>query len=269
MLDVKLVVAAAVCMAGMAVAGAGTGARSSERAGGTATQAEAGKPRPEQIWPAGLQGLAGHYAYARVASPGGLWKATTVGSGERMRRQISVDDLPAAAREKLTQAQITISDIQLPTEIEASERVSPSKRGMLRFYEESAVGSLSIRNLPGIGGEDEDRGDFSGRALFSLTHNSHSNPSASGLFKIRQREEPTWGAAALDSADLSATVHSRDAKQNEHAHEGPPIIGNARILRSGWEIFAFVEWTDKDAAGEHSYFGAVRLLRRPDAGARQ
>ena len=268
MFDVKLVAAAAVCVAGITVAG--TGARPPESAGNKLTQAEAGKPRPEEIWPAGLQGLAGDYFYAGVASPGGLWKATTAaGSGARMRRQVSVDDLSAAAREKLTHAQITISDIQLPTQIEASQRVSPSKRGMLRFYDESAVGSLVMRNLPGIGAEDEDRGDFSGRVLFSLTHNSHSNPSASGSFKIRQREEPTWGVAALDSADLSATPHSGEGKQDEDAHEAAPIIGNARILRSGWEIFAFVEWTDKDATGEHSYSGSVRLLRRPDAGARQ
>ena len=266
MLDVKLVVAGAVCLGGMAVAGAG--ARPVERAGNKAPQAEAGKPRPDEIWPAGLQRLAGDYVYARVASPGGLWKVTTAaGTDERVRRQVAIDDLPVAAREKLTHAQITISNLQLPTEIDASERVSPSKRGKLRFYEESAVGALSIRNLPGIGGDEEGRGDFSGRVLFSLTHNSHSNPSMSGLYNIRQREEPTWGVAALDSADLSAAVHSGDAK--EHEHEAAPIVGNARVLRSAREIFAFVEWTDKDAAGEHSYSGALRLLRRPEAGARQ
>src|SRR4051812_10258548 len=62
------------------------------------------------IWPAGLEKLAGRYVFAQVASPGGLWERTLpVPAGGTAPRQVSLNEIPAAFREKLTHASITIS----------------------------------------------------------------------------------------------------------------------------------------------------------------
>jgi hypothetical protein len=212
------------------------------------------KVEPASIWPAGLEKLAGRYTYVQVASPGGLWEAFP-----GHRKQISIDDLSAESQGRLRSAEIVISGLRGPSKVEASERVSPSKRGKLRYYEESADGRLVVRHLPGIAGSDGNEGDFSGPVTFTLIHNSHSNPSILGVFQTRLQQESTWGAATLDYADLGATPLVADAKPDQ---ELPAAIANARVLRSGVEIFAFVNWTEKRADAEHVFTGAVRLSKQ-------
>jgi hypothetical protein len=207
---------------------------------------------PKKIWPAGLEKLAGRYVFVQVASPGGLWQSSAAG-----REQVSLNELSPEMRRKLTTAEIVISDLKLPTDVEVEERVSPSKRGNLRFYSETARGTLITRNLPGSGGGEETR-DYDGPAEFQLDHSAHSNPSAFGVLEQRMRQEATWGVAALDYADLHAIPIQANAKAGEEVDE---VLTNARILRSGVEIFAFVSWSEKRADGERSYTGSVRLAR--------
>lgn len=250
------------------------------------------KADPKVIWPAGLEKLAGRYVFLQVASPGGLWENSLT---SRDIRQVSINEVPEAFRQKLTHAEIVISDLQLPTEVEGEERDSPSGRGKLRFYTESVIGKLTLRNLPGIGGEDQDKGEYSGPVVFQLDHQLHSNPSVFGVLQQRLQQEPTWGAATLDYADLSATsippeapkgekgdkekpapqsgkgakeskpgkakkpaAGDNGAKPEPHEDEGDLVIANARVLRSGIEIFAFVEWTE---GRKKRYVGSVRLMR--------
>lgn len=211
------------------------------------------KVQPSEIWPASLERIAGRYSYAGVASPGGLWLSDSAG-----RRQVSVNELSAEARNRLTQAEIIISDLKLPAAVEASQRRSPSGRGLLRHYEEQAPGRLVLRNLRGIGGLSQDPGAYEGPVMFGISHSSHSNPSVSGILTLRRQQEATWGAATLDYADLSAVPAT-----GQEDPETQPVIGNARILRSGVEIFAFVGWQEKSADGaERDYTGSVRLVRR-------
>ena len=288
-------------LAALATAGAATfllaGARADE-----STPPDAPPPprlNPQAIWPAGLEKLAGRYVFAQVASPGGLWERA---GGES--RQVSISQLSAAMREKLTRAEIVISDLKLPTTVEAEERLSPSKRGILRFFSESAQGTLRMRNLPGIGGADGDAGTYSGPVEFMVEHQGHSNPSAAGVLLQRMNQEATWGAATLDYADLNAIALPAeaqpgtgagaaagknsprkarpeagaggkeeapdkagagampDAEGRRHPDEGAEhVIGNARVLRSGVEIFAFVNWTEKGKRGR-TYHGSVRLMRQ-------
>lgn len=211
------------------------------------------KVEPASIWPASLERIAGRYVYVQVASPGGLWERGPAG-----RKQVSINELTPEMRDRLTHAEITISGLKLPAEIEAVERVSPSKRGKLRYYEENAAGRLVMHNLPGIGSTDGDKGEFTGPVVFTLQHNSHSNPSVFGILNLRQHQESTWGVATVDYADLSAVPVVEGAKGDA---EIPPAIGNARILRSGVEIFAFVNWEEQRPDGEHTFMGAVRLAR--------
>jgi hypothetical protein len=218
---------------------------------------------PKSIWQAGLQQLAGHYTYLQVASPGGLWERFSPGKNEKLTiRQVSINEVPEELRKKLTQAEIIISDLRLPGQVEASERTSPSGRGKLRFYTESAAGRLQMRNLPGIGGRDEDPGDYTGPVVFHLLHQSHSNPSVTGVLQQRINQEITWGAATLDFADFAADAVKPGEAEDA---EGLPVIGNCRTLRSGMEIFAFIEWKRKTKKGDYGYFGTVRLIRKDAA----
>jgi hypothetical protein len=204
------------------------------------------------LWPVGLEALAGRYVFLQVATPGGMWER-----GGNTPRQIALPDCPKELQDLLMKAEIVISDIAKPTEITADERLSPSKRGNLRFYHEEGSGKLTLKNLPGIGGADGDKGQYSGPADFALDHQSHSNPSAFGIMEQRKRQEPTWGAAALDFADLNAFAPDVPGKDNE-----APIMGNARILKSGVEIFAFIEWDGKGPRGMRNYMGCVRLGKK-------
>lgn len=245
-------------------------------------------PDPRSIWPAGLEKLAGRYVFLQVASPGGLWESSPGAGGRPAQRQVSINEVPAALRDRLTKAEIVISALKLPTLVEASQRLSPSRRGMLRFYSETAEGRLSMKNLPGIGGTETDEGAFSGPVEFHLEHQAHSNPSVAGVLQQRLQQEMTWGAATLDYADLEAVSLAPETREAErraregqtergrqpaesgrteaapngaHAEEGAGVISNARVLRSGQEIFAFVSWRQKLKRGERSYFGSVRLVR--------
>jgi hypothetical protein len=233
---------------------------------------------PSSIWPAGLATLAGKYVFVQVASPGGLWLNPARGPA----RQVSINEVPPALRSRLLKAEITISDLKLPTVVEASERQSPTRRGNLRGYDEATEGRLVLRNLPGIGGDDEDRGDFSGRVEFALEHMSHSNPSVAGVLLQRIQQEMTWGAATLDFATLmavplpperpagaaaaavpaggSGAAQRRPATPAAQEEFDPlPVIANARVLRSGIEIIALVKW--RDPASRGLYHGSVRLAR--------
>lgn len=256
---------AAGLLAGVLLLGAGTGVPD-VRGDEPAAQAEKETPPPaadpKAIWPAGLEKLAGRYVFVQVASPGGLWDDyQEEGKMMSLRRQVSINELPASLKDRLTRAEIVISDLTLPSDVEAMERESPSKRGKLRFYEETTKGRLVLKNLPGIGSEGMDRGEYTGPALFTLEHQGHSNPSVVGVLNQRQQQESTWGAATLDFATLEATPLNANGEPGE---ETPSVIGNARILRSGIEIFAFVEWREKDKRGEHHYTGSVRLLKKTE-----
>ena len=215
---------------------------------------------PTRIWQASLEKITGRYTFAQVASPGGFWQTfEPAGGGKPDVQQISIGQVPAAFREKLLDAEIVISDLKTPHKVEAAERLSPSKRGMLRFYEEEGAGTLVIRNLPGVSGDDATT-DFSGPVVLHLNHQSHSNPSVTGVLTARRQEEATWGVAMMDFASLEAWTAPKDEKD-----EGTSVITNARILRSGVEIFAYVEWLEKDDTGSRKISGSVRLQRQPDA----
>ncbi|MBI3946646.1 MAG: hypothetical protein HY321_12055 [Armatimonadetes bacterium] len=213
-----------------------------------------------EVWPASLQSLAGRYVFARVASPGGIWERLRPSQPDARTstRQVSIDDLPAPLRERLTHAEIIISDLKLPSEVEFDQRTSPSGRGKLRSYYESAIGRLAMCNVPGIGAESGDSGEFEGPVRFTIEHFSHSNPSVSGVHAQRVQQEGTWGAAALDYADLGAIPLAEDG--SDGPGERAPIA-NARILRSGVEIFAYLEVVYQAEDGEHHYSGCLRLVR--------
>lgn len=280
------------------------------------------KTDPKTIWPAGLKELAGRYQFIQVASPGGLWARTG-----KEARQVSLNELTPAVRDRLRKAELIISDLQFEGAPDAREEVSPSRRGTLRFYSESAVGNLTLHNVPGIGGDDEDKGEFQGRVLFGLNHQSHSNPSVSGVLFQRMQQEPTWGVATLDYADLEAVpfvegkapprrrpappnsttqrpnasrvvlastvtapselggfrLTAEPTKPGKPAPDKPapgkptpakpmppvadgdeettPTIANARVLRSGIEIVAFVEWEEKVNGKATLYNGSIRLIK--------
>jgi hypothetical protein len=276
------VVISALLLAGASLASVGA---QDQRPPETPRGQSASQKPPKEIWPAGLADIAGHYIYVQVASPGGLWNRSR---GEA--RQASINEVPAAFREKLLGAYIDILDLQTPTEIEASEYESPTKRGMIRRYTETGKARLVIHGLPGIGMDPEDKGEYKGPAEISIDHAMHSNPSVTGVLKTRTMEEGTWGTAILDFAHLGAFATPTGASPTDRkpdagkpgaakpakpgaaqAEPGPSgeddprnvVIANARILRSGQEIFAFVEWSQKEADGEHRYNGTVRLLRVP------
>ncbi len=227
-------------------------------AGNKPEQAPRPTTDPRSIWPAGLEQIAGRYVFLQVASPGGFWDRIEPKEGRTEMRQLSINEVPAELREKLTHAELILSDLKTPTRVEAEERTSPSGRGKLRYYDEHADGRLVMKGLPGIGGNTDDPGEYSGPVSFSLSHQSHSNPSVSGIFQLRVQQEPTWGAATIDAAELSA--ETPPAKPGE---EGRLVIGNARILRSGTELFAFTEWSFQDDRAQHHIVGSVRLVRTP------
>ncbi|MDH7571316.1 MAG: hypothetical protein QHJ73_17195 [Armatimonadota bacterium] len=220
------------------------------------------KVDPKSIWPAPLKEYEGRYVYVQVASPGGLWERYTPAAPDALTvaRQVSINEVPAALREKLTRGEIVIAEVQ-DSEVEASQVVSPSRRGNLRYYAETARGLLTVRNLPGLAGRDEAPDSYSGRVIFSLEHQSHSNPSPAGVLFQRDREEMTWGGATLDYADLMAFPLPPEGKEDE---ETLPVLANARVLRSAREIFAFVEWSQPGADGVRVYSGCVRLRRAED-----
>jgi hypothetical protein len=234
------------------------GTKTAAPAPATSTPEGGEKVDAQRIWPASLDRIAGRYTFSQVASPGGFWERGAGPDGAEVRRQVSINEVPAAFREKLLNAEVIISDLKSPRRVEASERLSPSKRGMLRFYEEDGLGSVVVRNIPGISGQEEAR-DYSGPVIFHIQHQSHSNPSVTGVLAQRGNEESTWGAATLDSATLTANTIPKDEKD-----EGETIITNARILRSGVEIFAFVEWSEKDDTSRRLITGSIRLVRRMD-----
>ena len=213
------------------------------------------KVAASEIWPASLERIQGRYLFVQVASPGGLWR-----SGDGEGRQVSLHELSPEARQRLEKAEIVIADLRLPTRKDASRRLSPSKRGYLRHYEEQAPGRLVLKGLPGIGGGQGDSGAYSGPVEFGILHSSHSNPSVSGVMTLRRQQEQIWGAAIFDYADLTATPPlPAGAKPDE---EPIDAVGNARILRSGLEIFAYVHWEEPGANGATRTFrGCVRLAR--------
>jgi len=205
---------------------------------------------PKAIWPADLARVAGTYRYAQVASPGGFWV-----SGEGTQQtQASINEVPAGLRSQLLQAEVIIADLKLPGTVSAQERLSPSKRGKLRFYTEAAIGRLAMKGLPGVSGGAEDRGAFAGPVQFQIDHSSHSNPSVSGILTLRQQQERTWGVATVDYADLTATPLLPNGLAPE---DGSAAMMNARILRSGVEIFAYIEWEERGKR----YVGSVRLQK--------
>lgn len=225
-------------------------------------RANPARPAPESIWPATLEKIAGRYVFVQVGSPGGFWEWRLAGDAPREPRQICINDVPAALREQLTAAELVISDLKLPTHKEASERRSPSGRGMLRFYSEHAEGRLAMKGLPGIGGEGGDKGTYTGRVQFALEHQSHSNPSVSGILFRRLQEEATWGAATLDYADLEAIPID---PPGENPQDPLPVIANARVLRGGIEIFAYIEYFHQAADGERVIRGTARLMKAGQA----
>jgi hypothetical protein len=238
------------CMATVGVLVAGADAQTQD----ARPDAKAPAVDPKTIWPVGLESLAGRDVFVQVATPGGLWER----DGKGGVRQTALPDCPQELQNLLTKAEIVVSDLAKPTEVSADERTSPSGRGKLRFYHEEGTGKLILKNLPGIGGSQGDKGQYSGSASFSVDHQSHSNPSISGVLEARKRQEPTWGVACLDYADFHVYLPEVPGKDNG---EAPPIIGNARILRSGIEIFAYMEWEGKSARGPRTYQGCVRLAK--------
>ncbi len=282
--ECRVLTARGAALIGILLAGAAT----AQGGGDTAKPAAVD---PKGVWPASLGQLAGRYLYAQVGSPGGLWMRPSNGTA----RQVAIDDAPAALQKQLRAAELVIGSVAAGTDVSASERPTPSGRGRLRFYSEEGAGRLTMRNLPGISGGGKVGAAYSGQAVFRLEHVSHSNPSPLGIFQTRQKEEMTWGAATIDYADLyayfpdtpqehpgagkpapakkpaagtptpkpPAGVGAKPAAPPDDSElEGNAIISNARVLRSGREIFAYVDWTEKLRGVEKRYTGSIRLVRR-------
>jgi hypothetical protein len=250
---------------------------------------------PRTVWEGGLDRLVGKYVFAQVASPGGFWLRTPDGKGNYKYRQVSFTELPRELQTQLTRSEITISDLKEPIERHAKVRESPSKRGTLRYYTESASGRLVLKGLPGVGNLPAGKSEFAGEVTFLLEHSSHSNPSITGVLFQRNNQERTWGTATLDFADFQAfipekmgTSGGKDAtdkkgpapkpsapapqrgrgeaqdgngKPASGEQEDVPIVTNARTLRSALEIFVFIEFTEKVKGEERYYTGSVRLAK--------
>ena len=88
-----------------AVAAPESGGAPAPRTGPNASAAP--KIDPKTIWPAGVQALSGRYQFVQVASPGGLWART----GSNVR-QVSLNELPAAFRDRLRKAELVVADLQ-------------------------------------------------------------------------------------------------------------------------------------------------------------
>jgi hypothetical protein len=222
------------------------------------------KVTPEQVWPASLTRMAGKYRFVQVASPGGLWQKTLSGGKEEVQ-QVSMSQLPSSLRERIEKAEIQILELQMPTTVNASMEKSPGVGGMLRHYTEEARGRLVMRGVPGIGSREGDSGEYDGEVVFGIDHTSLTNPTVPGVWITRFNTEMTWGAATLDYAELTA---QKPAKKGEEEAEPEYPIFNARILRSGMEIFAFIQWLDPEAVQKgdrREIYGCVRLLRVNEA----
>lgn len=234
-------------------------AGAAEAARTAAVQDEGNKPvDPRALWEGGLERLAGRYVFYQIASPGGLWEHTDHKDGTRSQRQVSINEIPADLREKLQKAELIISELKLPTLVQGDARKSPSGRGVLRFYAETSLGRLQVKNLPGASLDEQGSLSFDGPVTFRLEHQSHSNPSVSGVLIVRQNSERTWGAATLDFADLNATALPPKDKPDA---DPATILANVRVLRSAVEAFAFVEWAVPDADPPRKYVGSVRLAK--------
>jgi hypothetical protein len=221
------------------------------------------KPTPEQVWPASLARIAGKYRFIQVASPGGLWQRT-LANGKLETQQVSMSQLPKGLREQLESAELQILDLQAPGEVEASMKKSPGTGGMIRHYTEEARGKLVMRGLPGIGMVQGDAGEYTGEVVFGLEHTSLSNPSVRGITYTRSKTEPTWGVATVDYAEFTAMKPPK--KDQDGADPDFPVF-NARILRSGLEIFAFIQWADPEGqrnGTQREIWGSVRLLREDE-----
>lgn len=232
------------------------------------------QPGPEEspeeivrrIWPVSLEALAGTYVFAQVASPGGLWRRQAGGATPGVR-QMSIHEAPESFRKQLLSGRLTLSEVTTAGKPEASEERSPSGRGLIRRYTEEGSGRLVLKGVPGIGAREDDEGAHEGMVGLRLLHQSHSNPSPSGVFKTRLAQEPTWGAATLDYADLEAFLLPKKGPDGEPRPEAEDdeaglIIANARVMRSGYEIYAFVQWIESKQGVHQEVTGAVRLLRQ-------
>lgn len=232
-------------------------------------QLDGEKPDPKTIWEGGLEKLAGTYRFVQVASPGGLWERTSDKDGKAKVRQLSINEAPAALREQILKSEIVISDLVTPTQKQSDARVSPSGRGVLRFYAETTTGKLTMKGLPGVGLDSEMGREFTGPVTFALEHQSHSNPSVSGILLLRGQTESTWGAATIDFATLTAGTAP---PANNPEADGMVVIANARSLRSAIEIFSYVEWRIGEGIQEVLITGSIRLGKvgeAPGSGAPQ
>lgn len=228
---------------------------------------------PTLVWQADLDDIAGTYRFAQVSSPGGLWN---VRNNSAESRQVSINEVPQALRDKLLNAEIKISELGDRTIYEANEGPSPAGN-VLRDFMEARKARVTVKNLPGIdGGRTNDGPDFEGEVELEIFHSSvvRNVPARNSI--IRGREEPTWGAAAVDYADLRAVAHAHSEEpaeaapvEGESAAEAPhaedlPIIDNARVLRSGNEIIVSIYWIYMEGTeSEALYRGSVRLVKVP------
>lgn len=231
-----------------------------------ALSAFAGNVEPKAMWYNGLTQIGGTYQYVQIESPGGLWQEDRILNAKSEMKQVSINELPAALKEKLLKAEIQILDIK-QTSIEANQKASPGPRGqapyhgMLRTYEEHATGSLVIHNIPGIGLMDQDAGEFQGKATLELVMGNHSDPSDAGILSERLAGEMIWGSAAQMRNYATLEGFKAGGVQDDPAAH---VMANARLLRGGQEIVAYVEWTQKTGKAERPeiiYRGAIRLAR--------
>lgn len=251
------------------------------------------EPRPpagdlelaRKLWPKGLRELSGRWVFSKIASPGGLQlrtyprQAGAVGSS----RKVDLEGLPAEMRRHLKGAELVIGPLEGGLDSRASSRESPSKRGHIRHVEEASVGRIRLSYIPGVGEVEKPGKPFSGKVLFVLEHTSHSNPSPSGVRDARETQEATWGPAFIDYADLTAIVLPPEPAQpaakpgagtrpaapprpvpEGQAEDEPEVIvlNNCRVMRSGTEIIAYVEWETEQPGGTVRYFGSILLTRR-------
>lgn len=234
---------------------------------GASGAARAEAVAPQAIWHDGLSVIQGKFQFVQVSSPGGLWiKDSIQGAREPLYTQVSMNELPGELQAKLKNAEIKLQIVG-STDSQAEQSVAPGQRGQppyhghLRRYEETGRGVLTIQGLPGIGLAENDRGEFSGEVDFSLESQNHSDPSDIGIFEERFKQEMTWGPAAQlrNYADLRA--HRHGATEDDSL---AMPMANARLLRGGREIIAYIEWTSPNPPAGISrrvYQGSVRLYR--------
>lgn len=219
---------------------------------------------PTAIWYDGLSKIQGTFKFVQIASPGGLWLEQEVAEGKVKARQVAINEVPETLRIKISSAKLTFTLAGASTR-EASQDPSPGQRGQapyhghIRHYTELARGELSYSGLPGIGAEDGDKGEFSGKVEMTLQASYHSDPSDNGILQERIAGEMIWGPAAQSRnyADFSAVPLGA----------GDDDLGamvNARLLRGGREIVVYTEWvnpTPPTGVLRERVRGAVRLVR--------